>query len=577
MAQMKDVHFVNKYKQKRFFPVITSIDSSYANQRTHQNVTYLPNASINFNNKVTSVNFSTDEEVLLISYATQICLYNYDLEKIKSKGCFKSPINSCKFRFDNRLICTGSEDGHAAIVNAKSFSVLRRFHGHLGSIESVSFVGNPGVVLATAGQDACLRLWDISTADYEEMVSHHDLINMPLFIFEGMRDKINSISTQRLNEHLILSGSEDCSISLIDTRDPTISSFFTYKFDNPVYTVELLKHQKLALIAEGNMVHLLDFNTKKIIFSQKWYKPITSFTVFDDQNMFMHTSLDRCVRIYDMENFNLFASYTSTDPLICSSISNDKKYIALGSLNNKLESLKIEHNSEDTIKIDEKIYIPKNPKQLQSYDKCFLKFNNKNAFDSSEKRSLWIIIPVLRELIRRDSLDMAFRDRSDEYIEKVLNYFIENLYKNHATPILIDSIKCIIEANISVPVYDPYNGLPQAIIAIGALASALIVSKLISIIFGFCNDRRIIRDDVSDMSDNTKKVLRTHIELKSLKHKIIKKDLIHEINKERKRRFALYLRKQEEQRIIEETTNPKIVAEAEAKVEEPANSETKSI
>lgn len=143
------------------------------------------------------------------------------------------------FNRDSTLVLTGSEDGSAKLVSIESGRVIASFEGHDEgcSIEAVHFVPSLSVI-ATAGLDGKLIIWDINSRSQRAICQHPEGITRmvahpsePLLCagcidgsvwcwdartgacvstFNGHKEAVQDMKINH-NGTMVLSGSEDCS------------------------------------------------------------------------------------------------------------------------------------------------------------------------------------------------------------------------------------------------------------------------------------------------------------------------------------------------------------------------------
>ena len=121
-------------------------------------------------------------------------------------------VNDVCFAPDDSVLATAGRDKSVRLWEPLTMKPLRVFSGHDASVNAVSF-SRDGRVLASASgssweHDNSLRLWDVTQGvQKDELLGHTGAVSSVHFASAGS------------HQHLVASASHDCSVRLWDTRD----------------------------------------------------------------------------------------------------------------------------------------------------------------------------------------------------------------------------------------------------------------------------------------------------------------------------------------------------------------------
>ena len=85
----------------------------------------------------------------------------------------KDGINAVAFNPNLKQVVSGSIDGTVMVWNFKSTMRPYRFVGHDGPVHDVK-VAAPGNIIASAGEDGTVRLWNNSVQGFSHVIKKHD-------------------------------------------------------------------------------------------------------------------------------------------------------------------------------------------------------------------------------------------------------------------------------------------------------------------------------------------------------------------------------------------------------------------
>ena len=193
---------------------------------------------------------------------------------------------------DGKLLATAGFDNTVKIwdinpdgsIKPKEKKILT---GHTGPVYAVAFHPKDAKIVATSSQDKTGRIWDLTSGKMKfELKGHTDIVDTIAFSPDG-----KSIAT----------AGADKSVRLWDpATGKEVKNLGTH--DGSVYTVVFSPDGKLLASAgsgKDNFTKIWDLKTQKELKQLKGHKePVTS-VVFTGNNVVVTTSMDRTIRVWN--------------------------------------------------------------------------------------------------------------------------------------------------------------------------------------------------------------------------------------------------------------------------------------
>jgi WD40 repeat protein len=140
--------------------------------------------------EVLSVSFSKNGS-LLASGSSDGKVKIWDVKSGKCKKTLKvgSPIESVSFNKDGKYLASGSKDGRVRVWNIiENYNELKPFEGHNKQVKSLCFSPSSESLLASAGGDCEIKLWDLQKWECVNIFAekHTDIIESIRFSHDGL-------------------------------------------------------------------------------------------------------------------------------------------------------------------------------------------------------------------------------------------------------------------------------------------------------------------------------------------------------------------------------------------------------
>ncbi|TGZ67268.1 hypothetical protein CRM22_004922 [Opisthorchis felineus] len=184
----------------------------------------------------------------------KVYLYKCDGDKLYRKlSGYGSRVTCCQFRSDGKLVIVGEENGVVRICTTDKNSYhLRKMTTHKACVNAVSFFAD-GHHAASAGADACVRIWDVS------------LGTQTAHFFTGTgKEPVKAMVVSATDPNILYSGSMEGVVALYDIRQP--KAVHTLKLPNAISAVTLDTTDKTLVVADGSFIRFWNPTARKFLY-----------------------------------------------------------------------------------------------------------------------------------------------------------------------------------------------------------------------------------------------------------------------------------------------------------------------
>ncbi|XP_045590796.1 U3 small nucleolar RNA-associated protein 15 homolog [Procambarus clarkii] len=363
-----------------------------------------------------------------------------------------------KFKHDGQLLLAGSEEGQVKLFNYKQKQLLRIFKGHHGPTHRVDFIqSSPQIV--TFSDDKTAILWDMS--DESQICT-----------LTGHTDFVRAGIASPASENIILSGSYDHTVKLWDTR--TASCVLTVDHGAPVESLVCFPSGGVFVSAGGCEVKVWDAIAGQLLAKlSQHHKTVTCLAFASDKKRLLSGSLDRHVKIYDVETYSVVHTLDYPAPVLSMAVAPGDSTLAVGMISAGCGLMSFQHRrdaetsapvlskrkasnirnvaSEDfVIMADDQVVTHTRREVMAKYDRMLCKFEYSRALDIvmssyiAHKRPS-ISVGVLQELIRRGGIRTAVAGREVKTLLPLLNFLIKYIRHPGYKQVLIDVVNVVID------------------------------------------------------------------------------------------------------------------------------------
>ncbi|CAF0890360.1 unnamed protein product [Didymodactylos carnosus] len=430
------------------------------------------------------------EQWVSITDSTRVQIYSPEsLTLVRSFYSFKETVYCGTFRSDGRLLCAGAKDGLVRVFDFETRSQLRLFKEHQGSPVHCTYFSRDKNFIITGSDDRTVRIFDLAT---EKEFSTFSNIHT---------DYVRALAPGQMNSNLLLSGSYDHTMKLLDKRTGT--SVLSVDHGHQIESVLVYSNETLAITAGGPCVKVWDLlgGGRLLANLSNHHKSILCTAFSSDQHYILSGGLDRHIKVYDATTFRVVHTLQYPDAVLSMAILNpDDKALLVGMpgglwsmrrrtgqldnnngyiINNATTTTNITISNEDN---DRKMQTTDDTKSitsssesrrrrkrrffpsgiatpvldssdhlvsanrrphLEAYDNYLRKFRASSALDAAFTASLKhrqpeLAIIVLKELFRRNMIKQALAGRDDTSLLKIVRFIQKHFSKANAMPTLID-------------------------------------------------------------------------------------------------------------------------------------------
>lgn len=370
---------------------------------------------------------------------------------VKNLSRFRENAYGATFRYDGKLLCAGGEEANVKLFDVSSKGLLRLFKGHTAPVHRTFFLhDNPQIV--SLSDDKTVKLWDIPTEKEISSYSEHN-------------DYIRAGAICSSIPDIVLSGGYDSMIKMYDTRSNKL--VLSVNHGSPVESLLYLPSGGIFLSAGGTDIKIWDSlaGGKLLGCISQHHKTVTCLRLASDNRRLLSGSLDRHVKVYDINNFQVVYTMDYPNAILSLGVSKGDDSVVAGLVDGlvcvsrkkeqqvtkreeKLASYKyLAHSYTNAVDV----VVPENVKQEQSkIDTCFRKFCYSKALDKAllpyvSKKYPQKTVAVMQELIRRRALERTLKGRDTKFILQILRFIRTNITNYRFTVVLIDVFNAFLD------------------------------------------------------------------------------------------------------------------------------------
>lgn len=398
--------------------------------------------------------------------SSRIQIYSSSSNQVnKSFSNFKEKVYCGSFRNDGNLIVAGRENGSVQVFDVNSRAVLRDFKGHTSPVQVTKFMLD-NLHVMSGSDDRSVVCWDIATGQ-------------DITTFKEHKDYVRCGAPSQRSKDLFVTGAYDHWLKVWDVRSQ--GSVLSMDHGSPVESVQIFPTGGLCVSAGSNIVKVWDIlgGGRLLAGFSNHQKTITSICFDGDYKRLLSASLDRHVKIYDVQDYTVVHSMDYPSPILSLAVSPDNTHVVTGMANGFL-SIKyrmrqdVQHEVQTANKLtagtysyfvrgknfqpDKGDFVVSAPRKhkLKEHDQLLKKFQYSKALDSVLRKPPYsrtpLLVSLLQELTRRKGLKRALAGRDEDSLVPVLEFLIRHVSNPRYTVLLIDV------ANAVLDIYGPVCG-----------------------------------------------------------------------------------------------------------------------
>lgn len=371
---------------------------------------------------------------------------------VKNLSRFRENAYGATFRSDGKLLCAGGEETNVKLFDVASKSLLRLFKGHTAAVHRTQFLYSKPQI-ASFSDDKSVKIWDIPTETNVISYSEHN-------------DYVRAGTVNPILTDLVLSGSYDNTVKMFDTR--TEKAVITVNHGSPIESILFLPSGSIFLSAGGTDIKIWDtIAGGKLLGSiSQHHKTITCLRLASNNKRLMSASLDRHVKIYDLNTYKVVHTLDYPNAVLSLGVSKTDDTVVAGLVDglvsirrmeddrkpekDKKKVVSYKYSAHSNLNSVDEVVAEKTVEKQSKHDYCLRKFQYSKALDVvlapyTMSKSPEITAGVMHELMRRKALDRAFRGRDTKSISQILRFFNKYITDYRFTRILIDAVHIFLD------------------------------------------------------------------------------------------------------------------------------------
>eukprot|EP00730_Choanoeca_flexa_P016861 TRINITY_DN8049_c0_g1_i2.p1 TRINITY_DN8049_c0_g1~~TRINITY_DN8049_c0_g1_i2.p1 ORF type:complete len:516 (+),score=138.69 TRINITY_DN8049_c0_g1_i2:43-1548(+) len=403
---------------------------------------------------VTCIDFSpTAPYNYAVTAGQKITIYDSQTHQPKKNLTrFKATATSGRYRHDGKLIVAGDHSGLIQVIDVNGKATLRRFEEHKKAVHAVSFASQQDNRVVSGGDDATVRLWDVS-------------METAITTFTGHDDYVRACRPCP-SSNLIVSGSYDHSAKVWDPNSP--QAVFEVNHGSPIEAVAVFHNGTAFATAGENVIKIWDLvaGGKLLNTVSNHQKTITDLQFDQSGRHLFSAGLDRLLKVYSVNTWQVLHSYKYANPLLCLAVAHGDQHLAAG-MTTGLADVRSRANADiksrpapvqrarrpgkpGTYRFlirgqntkpsakDVLVAAPKR-KKLRKHDQLLKKFRYGQALDAvldgAHRHAM--VASVLQELVERDGLRTALSGRDDVTLQPILRFCLKTLGQPRYTKLIV--------------------------------------------------------------------------------------------------------------------------------------------
>jgi U3 small nucleolar RNA-associated protein 15 len=372
---------------------------------------------------------------------------------LKNISTFQKCAFGATFRKDGMLIIAGDEEAKVRVFDVNTKSVLRVLKGHSAPVHRAYFANDLHHVFSCS-DDKTVKYWDLAT--------EKSILN-----FREHSDYVRAGAINPVSDDIILSGGYDGQIKMLDTRSKTCA--INMNHGAPIESLLFLPSGGIIVSSGGSDIKIWDAiaGGRQLMTVSQHTKTVTCLKTTSDGRHLISGSLDRHVKFFNTTNYQCVHSSDYANSVLSVGISKDDDTLAVGTVDGtisvhrreqKVSKEKAEPKRErksrfQSYKLADEFVEKAKKVQLEKHDRLLRKFEYSQALSTVLSRHCMnrtpeVTVALMQELMRRQGLETAFANRSQDSIGRILTFFNKYLSDSRFTRTLIDIV------NIFLNVYE---------------------------------------------------------------------------------------------------------------------------